>query len=210
MLFDDDGYGSLSDNLQEELISPPIDCTQAVNCFLDFDGDFEDMAGWGIFDVYVWDGATWQLVFTETNDQDQTLGFEADPRLPIDISMHADGIITQVKFVYSDDDPGWGPGWAWGAYVDDILVFGDVVVASAPPANMFMDFDAWWDLEQLVGDYVEIQVANCIFEDGLCCGDDGYCCPDELLDWTTVALFAGASELISPATDGWLPISIDL
>jgi hypothetical protein len=214
MLMDDDAPGSSSDNLWEELISPPIDLTSASSTWLDFDGDFEDMAGWGEFYVYVLDAtSTWQLVFFETNDVNPggNNGFDSHASLPINIGMHCDGIVTQIKFVYSDDDPGWGPGWAWGAYVDNIAI-GGLIMASAPipPANLFMNFDAWWDMEMLYGDYVEISVANCVYEDGHCCGDDGFCCPDELTAWTTVAIFTGYSELISPATDGWLPISIDL
>jgi plastocyanin len=208
MLMDDDAPGSASDNLWEELISPPIDCTLATNCVLDFDGDFQDMAGWGEFYVFVDDGMTRTQVFFETFDVG---GFDTHPSLPIDISTEADGKIVQLVFVFSDDDPGWGPGWAWGALVDNIVVSGMVMASGPiPPANLFMNFDAWWCLEALIGDFVTIEVANCIYGDGPCCGDDGYCCPGQLTAWTTVALFAGSSELIWPANDGWGAISIDL
>ena len=208
MLFDDDDYGTGSDNPLEELISPVFDCSLASNVMLDFDGDFEDMAGYGQFWVYVWDGSAWQEVYYATDDVG---GFDADPNIPIDISAYADGNANcQIKFVYSDEDPGWGSGWAWGAYVDNVAVYGDISAPSVPPANLFMTFDAWWDLEMLYGDFVEIQVANCVYTDGECCGDDGYCCPDELTAWTTIATFSGASELIPGAEDGWIPVTVDL
>lgn len=73
-----------------------------------------------------------------------------------------------------------------------------------------MEFDAWWDLAFLAGtDYVAVEVADCVYEDGSCCGDDGYCCPDELTAWTTVASFSGTTQ--GPQDDdGWVHVVLDL
>jgi PKD repeat protein len=127
---DDDGYGSGSDNPKEELISPIISCSGESGVMLDFNGDFEDMAGDGIFWVNVSGdgGSTWTNVLFQTTDLDpggSGTGFDLDPRLPVDISAIADGQTeVQIKFTYSDRDDNTGSsGWAWGAMVDDIHVF---------------------------------------------------------------------------------------
>jgi PKD repeat protein len=129
-VMDDDGYGSGSDNPREELISPIISCSGETGVMLDFNGDFEDMAGDGIFWVNVSNdaGSTWTNVLFQTTDLDpggSGTGFDLDPRLPLDISAIADGETeVQIKFTYSDQDDNTGnSGWAWGVMVDDIHVF---------------------------------------------------------------------------------------
>ena len=129
-VFDDDGYGSGSDNPCEELISPTIDCTIWTGVTLDFDGDFEDMAGDGQFwvDVSGDNGGTWTNVLYDTTDVDpggSGTGYDVDPRLPIDISAIADNQPqVLIKFTYSDTDNGGPSGYAWGAMVDNVNLEG--------------------------------------------------------------------------------------
>jgi len=125
--FDDDDYGGSSDNPWEEAITPSIDCSDYENIYLDFDGDFEDMAGAGQFWVYVSNdgGATWTEVFYETDDVDPD-GWNNHPGLPIYIGDIADGQSdVKIKFVYSDLYDGTNvSGWAWGVLIDNVNLTG--------------------------------------------------------------------------------------
>jgi PKD repeat protein len=124
-VFDDYGYGTGSDNTNEMLISPSISCAGESGVMLDFNGDFEDFAGWGQFWVNVSNdgGATFTNVFFETADVDPG-GWDNHPDLPVDISAIADDQADVViMFTYSDVDPGYGSYRSWGALIDDVHVY---------------------------------------------------------------------------------------
>jgi PKD repeat protein len=124
LMFERSPYSN-GNNYWEELISPAIDCTNYVGVSLDWNGDFEDYAGTGEFYADVWDGAMWQNVLYQTTDLDpggSGTGFDYDPRLPVDVSMYADGNSNfRIRFVFSDSD---GSYQAWGALVDDVELLG--------------------------------------------------------------------------------------
>jgi hypothetical protein len=128
-LMDDDVFGSGSDNNNERLISPIIDCSTITGTWLTFGGEHQDMAGYGSFwcNVSANGGGTWDNVFYETADAD--FGYPM-----IDISTWADGSASvMIEFAYTDQDPGYGSGWAWGALVDDVMVGGLDLSLTGPP-----------------------------------------------------------------------------
>jgi hypothetical protein len=82
-------------------------------------------------------------------------------------------------------------------FIDDVHIYGDIYLSVTPPADLWMYFDAWWDLEDGF-DFVYLQVANC---------------PAEVYsDWHTVATFNGESRWEFGADDdGWIPgYAVDL
>jgi PKD repeat protein len=131
-------YGSNNgNNYFEELVSPPVSCVGYVGVSLDFNGDFEDFAGAGEFFVDCWDGSSWQNVLFQTVDLDpggSGTGWNFDPRLPIDVSMYADGNPNfQFRFVYTDIDDPPSTTAGWGALVDDVELLGvDISNIGAP------------------------------------------------------------------------------
>jgi hypothetical protein len=132
MEFDDDDYGSSSHNPSEELISASIDCSMYKNIYLDFDGDFEDMAGGGKFWVNISHdgGITWWNVFFETNDVDPG-GWDNHTSLPISLGSFADGSSDlKIKFTYSDVyDTSGISSYGWGVTLDNIRLTGDLYPA---------------------------------------------------------------------------------
>jgi hypothetical protein len=128
MEFDDDDYGSSSDNPSESLVSPSIDCSMYKNIYLDFDGDFEDMAGGGKFWVNISTngGSTWTEVFFETEDVDPG-GWDNHTNLPISLSPYADMESNlMINFTYSDVfDSSGASSWGWGVSLDNIRLTGE-------------------------------------------------------------------------------------
>ncbi|UCB59008.1 MAG: hypothetical protein JSV67_01545, partial [Thermoplasmatales archaeon] len=141
MEFDDDDYGSESDNPLEELITAPIDCSIYRNIYLSFDGDFEDMAGGGMFWVHISNdgGLTWTEVLFVT--EDLVGGFPAHPDIPIDISSLADfESDVRIKFTYSDLYDGGINSWGWGVLIDNVRLNGEHYVLQ--PAELGTPLDS--------------------------------------------------------------------
>jgi hypothetical protein len=110
---DDDAAGSSAPPSTDNwLNSPPNDLSGYGALSLDWDGDFQDMAGDGELTVYANDGVTDYVVGTYTNDVG---GFDLVPA--IDISVIAGASAGVVKFHYTDDS-----SWAWGALIDNVAI----------------------------------------------------------------------------------------
>ncbi len=124
MAFDDDDYGPGSDNPQEWLVSPAVNCGNYENIALSWTGDFQDFAGHGEFWVNVSNdaGVTWTNVYHADMDVG---GFDTDSAIPVDISAVADhSSHVMVNFTYSDTDSTGTSDNAWGALVDDVTLTG--------------------------------------------------------------------------------------
>ncbi len=173
-------------------LTPTFDLSMYDTASLSFVYATEHLGGTYYIRVDSYNGA-WSTEWSETITDDVSAGTSASITVPT--------TATQLRYViYGVDNPG----------ELNYFVFDDVLLTATDfKDNLLMNFDAWWDLELLESDHVDIQVANCVFEEGECCGEDGYCCPDELTAWTTIAQFFGTSQ--GPQDDdGWIPISIDL
>jgi len=110
---DDDAAGSNAGPSTENwLISPVIDLSTYTVLLLEFDGDFQDMAGYGKLTVYASDGTTDYVVATFTNDVG---GFNTLD--PIDISIIGGSSNARLKFHYTDDG-----SWSWGALIDNVII----------------------------------------------------------------------------------------
>lgn len=144
---DDNDY----DNVNDQLISPVIDCTGRENVLLDFDGDFEDCADNGEFWVNVSadGGSTWTNVLYQTEDLDPAgsgTGFNQDPRLPIDVSAYADNNPNfVVKFTYSDTDETGASGWAWGAQVDNVRLIEQPLIQGVNSGFNTSEYRVWYN-----------------------------------------------------------------
>ncbi len=149
MGIDDDDNND--DNVNDQLISPVIDCTGRENVLLDFDGDFEDFGGHGEFWVNVSadGGSTWTNVLYQTEDLDPAgygTGFNQDPRLPLDISAYADNNPNfVVKFTYSDTDETGASGWAWGAQVDNIRLVEQPAISGVTSGFNTSEYRVWYN-----------------------------------------------------------------
>jgi hypothetical protein len=112
---DDDAAGSgAAPSTDNWLVSPNMDTTGESGLDLDYDGDFQDMAGSGELTVYASDGIMDYAIVAYTTDQS---GFDVVPA--DDISIVAGESSASVKFHYTDDG-----GWAWGAHIDNVVVTG--------------------------------------------------------------------------------------
>jgi len=109
---DDAAGGSAPPSTDNEIISPVFDASASVGTTVNFNGDFQDMAGDGELTVYAFDGSMWHSIGVFTDDVG---GFDAVAALDASV---IDGVSNaQIKFHYSDDG-----GWAWGALIDDVVV----------------------------------------------------------------------------------------
>jgi hypothetical protein len=111
---DDDAAGSgAAPSLDNWLISPPIDTGgMGAGTVVDFNGNFQDMAGYGELTIYGNNGIMDYVLGVYTTDQP---GFDTIPGL--DASIIAGIPNAVVKFHYTDD-----AGWAWGCLIDDVGV----------------------------------------------------------------------------------------
>ena len=185
MEFDDDDYDSDSDNPLEYLISPVIDCTGYENVTLDFDGDFQDMAGYGWFRVDVTNdnGITWHTVLFETEDVN---GWNNYPALPLDISSYADGKKIMIRFVYSDlDETNTSSGWGWGCLVDNINVTGEKILCNCHQLSN----ELWKDYQSFKPSIDYLDAISLVL-----------CGPGEENGTITVSLYNSNYELIASNT----------
>jgi hypothetical protein len=194
------GYGMMVDfwwsAMQEDgsdwLMSPIIDTSAASTLTLEWINMVDHYSSSYPYSLFVQvstnGGSTWTNVQPWTNpiaaDQALTL-------LSVDISAYT-STQTAVRFLFTGDAFGLND---W--YVDDVHIFGQAYQDVTPPANLWMYFDAWWDLEYGY-DFVYVQVANCP--------------ADQNSDWITVDTFTGESRWIFGADDdGWIPgYAVDL
>jgi hypothetical protein len=129
MMIDDDAAGIGSDNYRDRLLLQNIDCSGYTGITLEWDGEFQDMAGDGEFWVNVSNGAGWNNVYYATADTPGPFG-------PIDVSMYADNqAFFEIDFNYDDDY-----GWAWGAMVDNVNLEG-TMTSDADYAVNFLTLD---------------------------------------------------------------------
>jgi subtilisin-like proprotein convertase family protein len=129
----DDDLGSAFGAIIMDLETPVIDLSAQDTGLLQFDYIFEDI-GASYFAVALWNGATWDTVFTENTDPG-CMGFfpTCGPRsASIDLSgyLNAD---FQAKFIYDDGD-----GWNWYIGLDNVAIYvpptddGDLVAMINP------------------------------------------------------------------------------
>ena len=118
MMINDDGNDG--NNLNEQLISPVINCGNYENIILDCDGCFNSVftgtpyPNSDYLNVEVFDGSTWQQVGTfPTYDDD--IGFGATG--PYDVSSYADG---NPDFQIRLADLMIMAPWTWGAIIDNV------------------------------------------------------------------------------------------
>ncbi len=118
ILMDSDAAGNNS--VDEELFSTVFDGTSVTGLTLDFDqyiniyaanGDFNET-----FDIDIWDGGSWQNVFSWTEAAGDIGDWNAPDQQSIDISAHA-ATDNQLRFTYVADYDWW---WA----LDNIVVSG--------------------------------------------------------------------------------------
>jgi hypothetical protein len=218
MLIDDDACGSGVDNFDDRLVNAlPINCVGATGCTLSFDGEFQDMAGWGEFWVNVFDGVTWTNVYYTTVDTpDFSCGNNFPAAIPIPMADNCPTVF--LEFQYSDDDPGWGSGWAWGAMIDNIEIKGYSGVVPPTP-SLWCEFDAWWDLELSAssakpGDHGYLEINNNCVPDVGC----EYHCDWQNVDLGLFNWWSGpvdhfefqSKEHTGADGDGWVNIRVDL
>jgi hypothetical protein len=129
----DDDLGGAFGAIIMDLETPVIDLSAQDTGLLQFDYIFEDI-GASYFAVALWNGATWDTVFTENTDPG-CMGFfpTCGPRsASIDLSgyLNAD---FQAKFIYDDGD-----GWNWYIGLDNVAIYvpptddGDLVAMINP------------------------------------------------------------------------------
>lgn len=132
---DDDAAGSGAGCSDDNwLISPDLGSVSQV----DFDGDFQDMAGSGTLTVKASTdgGSTWTDAAVYTTDIG---GFDLQPAVTLPSGTN------KVAFHYSDDC-----GWAWGAHIDNVQ-FGTAATLAGGRDVVFESgfetdpFDADWD-----------------------------------------------------------------
>ncbi len=114
---DSDGAGE-GVTMDEELISPAIDCTGYTNLILDFDHYFHYITGYGDeqADVDIWDGSTWNNIWASGSAD---VGSWTSPdHQSIDITAYANDEL-RVRFHYYDAV--YDYYWA----VDNVVITGD-------------------------------------------------------------------------------------
>ena len=118
--FDDDNLGASNTNNTVSLTSPVFDNSTDSTSTLEFDYNFREFAGPADrFYIEVYDGTTWNTVFsTTTNDCGNWLGACVGnfPHANIDISAHKNAN-CQVRFTYHD-----GNDWCWYVGIDNVLI----------------------------------------------------------------------------------------
>ncbi|GEQ87270.1 hypothetical protein ULMS_27780 [Patiriisocius marinistellae] len=123
-IFDDDGAGSAQVG-EATLFSPIYDLTGVASASISFDYALQDFAGGGEIFAEVWDGSAWQVILTETEDQDPINSGV------IDVLAFANDAF-QFRFRYDDNDT-----FAWGAGLDNFMLTYD-----SPAAPLVLDLDA--------------------------------------------------------------------
>lgn len=118
--FDDNNLGASSTNNTVTLTSPIFDNSNDISSTLEFDYNFREFAGPADrFYVEVYDGTTWNTVFSRlADDCGNWLGGCAGnfPHANIDISAHKN-VNCQVRFTYHD-----GNDWCWYVGIDNVRV----------------------------------------------------------------------------------------
>ena len=105
--FDDDSYGSSSNNNTVELLTPTFDNSTSTQTYLEFDYNFRQLNTINdSFYVEVYDGSNWNRVLSlGSDDCGNYMHSQCNviPHAVIDISAY-NSTASQVRFIYSDDD----------------------------------------------------------------------------------------------------------
>ena len=136
-IFNDDAAGSGEVN-KATLISPVYDISASSSAGISFDYAFREYLGDGIMTAEVYDGATWQQVFSvETNTTPTNTG-------NIDVTAYINPDF-QVRFVYDDEG-----GWSYGTGVDNFKIDYEITTVSAVNVQLGPDGTATIDPYSLI------------------------------------------------------------
>ena len=151
---DSDAAGSGS-ALDEELITPTLDCSTAAIVILEFDQYFRFLSDFADVDVSTDNGQTWETVLS----QPATVGsVEVPDHQELDISAFAAGSDqVKVRFHYYDDGV-----WSWYWLVDNVRVYepDDFCVEVSPMQSIGVG------VEDSTVDHV-LEITNCGTESGV-------------------------------------------
>lgn len=113
-VIDDDDLGTSSSNpgpiAKGCIHTPTMDLSDYSDLTLNFDFQNEPVGTLGVFTTEVWNGSTWQSIYTNSNSE--------NGHIEMDISTHNYSTFV-LRFCYDDEG-----AWAWGLAIDNVQICG--------------------------------------------------------------------------------------